>query len=196
MEQNKKKKPFILAIVGPSGAGKTYIANWLNKEGYCKTIVSATTREMRPGETDGVDHWFKKVEDMPDKDQMLAYTFFGGNHYWTSFDQLDINNYNTYVIDEQGICDLYDLEEADKITLLWCQIERPNNPTEQTRLDRDNDRAPALAELERRGKKPDVTIINDGTLEDLHKKLINRLFPQLLLKDLKSASKGSIIQII
>ena len=50
-------KPVIIAIVGRSGSGKTYMAEFLRKKMNIPTIVSYTTRRKRPGETDGVEHF-------------------------------------------------------------------------------------------------------------------------------------------
>ena len=40
---------------------------------------------------------------MPDKDKMCAYTLFGNNHYWTTYNQIEEHPLSTYVIDENGI---------------------------------------------------------------------------------------------
>jgi guanylate kinase len=100
-------KPLILAIVGPSGAGKTMLSEYLKCELGLPPIVSYTTRPMREGETDGVEHHFVDVSRMPSKDRMLAYTKFGGNHYWA--DLLDVPETGcSYTIDEKGLMMLWD----------------------------------------------------------------------------------------
>ena len=75
-------KPVIIAIVGRSGNGKTYMAEFLRKKMNIPTIVSYTTRRKRPGETDGVEHFFIGSEQVPEGDDMLAYTVFGGEQYF------------------------------------------------------------------------------------------------------------------
>jgi guanylate kinase len=53
---------------GPSGSGKTTIVHFLLKEfPQLKFSVSATTRAMRPNETDGVDYHFLSVDDFKNK---------------------------------------------------------------------------------------------------------------------------------
>ena len=70
----------IVAIVGASGSGKTQLTLYAQRFGY-PVICSYTTRPMREGETNGVEHIFVTEDKMPTKDNMLAYTFFGGYHY-------------------------------------------------------------------------------------------------------------------
>ena len=47
----------IVALVGPSGCGKTTLGKYLKDMGF-NWISSYTTRPMREGETDGVEHKF------------------------------------------------------------------------------------------------------------------------------------------
>lgn len=180
-------RPTILAIVGESGSGKTYIANWLGDNHYCHTVVSSTTRPMRENEVDGRDHKFVSEDKMPEKGNMLAYTFFGGYHYWTSFDDISEKRWNAYVIDEQGLCDLYELEDQGRIKVVWCQVERPDNPTDEKRKSRDAVRKPALKKLKELGKSPDIKIINDSTLEVLEEKVKRQIFPWLVKSDVEQA---------
>ena len=56
----KKKEGIVFVISGPSGSGKGTVIGHL-KEIYPNLglAVSATTRDMRPGERDGVEYFFK-----------------------------------------------------------------------------------------------------------------------------------------
>lgn len=54
-----KQKNFIIAISSPSGAGKTSISKQLlASDPKLSLSISVTTREMRPGEVDGIDYFF------------------------------------------------------------------------------------------------------------------------------------------
>ena len=138
------KKPIIVAIVGESGSGKTTIAKHLEENFGIPTIVSYTTREMRDGETNGVEHFF--VDDFPyspNDEKILAYTKFGGHDYWTTHDQVPKNKASTYVIDENGLVvmkdkygDMYDIISV----YVYCPIWKRGRWTPLDRLDRDTRR--------------------------------------------------------
>ena len=77
----------LLIISGPSGSGKGYIANKLieNYDNFSLSI-SATTRNIRPGEVDGVNYFYKtseEFEEMIKNGELLEYAEFVGNYYGT-----------------------------------------------------------------------------------------------------------------
>lgn len=77
----------LIVLSGPSGAGKgTLCQELLRQIPQVKYSVSATTRQPRPGEVDGVHYFFRNREDfqtMIDKDQLLEWAEFCGNYYGT-----------------------------------------------------------------------------------------------------------------
>ena len=82
---NNKK---IVVIAGPSGSGKnTLIRNLRENHHHAQTLVTATTRTMRPGEQEGKDYYFMTVDrfDMETgKGHIVGSRFvplFGGVHY-------------------------------------------------------------------------------------------------------------------
>ncbi len=57
------KKGLLIVVSGPSGAGKgTVLAHTTEKYSNLKYSVSVTTRAPREGEVDGVNYFFKSVE--------------------------------------------------------------------------------------------------------------------------------------
>lgn len=74
-------------ISGPSGTGKsTVIAEVFKKREGCRFSISATTREPREGETDGVEYYFVSADrfhEMIENDELLEYAEFAGNSYGT-----------------------------------------------------------------------------------------------------------------
>lgn len=52
-------RPLLVVISGPSGVGKDATIQRMRERGYpCHFVVTATTRERRPGEVHGVDYHF------------------------------------------------------------------------------------------------------------------------------------------
>lgn len=79
-------KGLLFVISGPSGCGKgTILAEVLKDEKFFYSI-SATTRNPRPGEVDGVNYHFltkEKFENLIETDGMLEYASYCDNYYGT-----------------------------------------------------------------------------------------------------------------
>lgn len=81
------RKGKLIVISGPSGVGKgTVIKALMAREPGLRLSVSATTREMRPGEIDGVQYYFvsrETFEQMIAEDSFLEHAQYVGNRYGT-----------------------------------------------------------------------------------------------------------------
>ena len=79
-------KGLLIVVSGPSGCGKgTILAEILKDEKFFYSI-SATTRNARPGEVDGVNYHFltkDKFEELIENDGMLEYASYCDNYYGT-----------------------------------------------------------------------------------------------------------------
>ncbi len=82
-----KEKGILIVLSGPSGVGKGTVCKALRQ---CAPdliySVSATTREPRQGEVDGVNYFFKSREQFQqliEEDQMLEWAEYVGNYYGT-----------------------------------------------------------------------------------------------------------------
>lgn len=154
-----KNKTTIIAIVGKSGSGKTTLTKIAHKELGVGYVVSYTTRPKRDEEIDGVDHWFVDESVMPDKECMLAYTLYGGYHYWVTHDQLMPNGVYTYVINEDALVEMID-KFSFKYNFVTVYVDRTNIDVSEDRTSRDKDRT----ELDKIFY--DYVIVNNGSFND------------------------------
>ena len=69
----------IIVLVGPSGSGKTSIGEVLSKHGIHR-LVTTTTRKPRPGETEGIDYYFRDFDEMKIK-YFIEQTVYNDNRY-------------------------------------------------------------------------------------------------------------------
>lgn len=84
---NTKRKGKLLIVSGPSGVGKgTVLAELFKISDEYVYSVSATTRDPREGEKDGVNYFFKtkeQFEEMIAAGELLEYASYNGNYYGT-----------------------------------------------------------------------------------------------------------------
>jgi guanylate kinase len=76
----------LIVISGPGGVGKSTITNQLRSDPRFWISVSATTREPRPGERDGIDYFFyshERFQELIDSGEFLEWAEFAGNRYGT-----------------------------------------------------------------------------------------------------------------
>lgn len=77
----------VFVITGPSGVGKgTLIEELLGRCSTLELSISATTRQPRTGEEDGVHYHFLSPEEFArrrDRNEFLEFAAYSGNHYGT-----------------------------------------------------------------------------------------------------------------
>ncbi len=80
-------KGILIVVSAPAGCGKdTILEQALSRNDNLFYSVSATSRAMRPGETDGVSYHFRtreQFESMIKNGELLEYTEYCGNYYGT-----------------------------------------------------------------------------------------------------------------
>ena len=93
-------------LVGPSGTGKTTIANLLSKQYGLTQVESYTTRPRRTPDEGG--HRFLSAEKYPDwrtiehqYHDIVARTIYNGHFYFATREQMDAAD--LYVIDPPGV---------------------------------------------------------------------------------------------
>lgn len=172
-------KPTIVCIVGPSGSGKTTMAKFIEQALEIPMLVSYTTRPQRPEEVQGVDHWFVHEDKMPAQEEMLAYTKFGGYHYWMLKEDVPHTapGICTYVIDEKGLKMLID-NYGDEFSIVAFLIKRDKlsliKQVGEERVKRDLERM-AIPEEEYQ-----EVISNDGPIEVFLAESIKRIKKYIL----------------
>jgi len=98
------EKGILLIISGPSGAGKGTVVSELKERSGYSLSISATTREPRQNEKDGVHYFFKskeQFEQMIENKKLLEYADFCGNYYGTPIDYVNrqIENNKTVILE-------------------------------------------------------------------------------------------------
>lgn len=103
----KNKSGILVIVSGPSGAGKsTIIGGVSERRTDLRFSVSATTRQPRPGETDGVNYYFKtrdEFQEMIRQDAFLEHAEYVGNFYGTPAAPVERDL-------AQGYCVILDIE--------------------------------------------------------------------------------------
>ncbi|WP_086429248.1 guanylate kinase [Staphylococcus cornubiensis] len=82
------EKGLLIVLSGPSGVGKGTVRKRIFDDPHTsyKYSISMTTRQMREGEQDGVDYFFKtreEFEKLIEQDEFIEYAEYVGNYYGT-----------------------------------------------------------------------------------------------------------------
>ena len=89
-----KTKPLVIVISGPSGVGKDVIIEKLQSyNNNYHFVITSTTREIRKGELEGVNHFFvsvNKFKEMINNKLFLEWAKVYGNYY--GVEKKQINN--------------------------------------------------------------------------------------------------------
>lgn len=182
------RRGLMLVISSPSGAGKTSLSRKLMKEFDDVVLsVSATTRDPRPNETEGVDYYFKSREtfqQMIGENAFLEWAHVFDRYYGTpradTEARLEAGKDVIFDVDWQGADALHDQMPNDVVSVFVLPpsiealrdrlLKRPGSTPESV------DRRMADAESEiRHWRRYDYCIVNnafDDAYEDL--KLILR----------------------
>ena len=164
----------VLCIIGSSGSGKTTIERLLEQTFplHFKRLVSCTTRPMREGETQGVEHQFVKC--LENTDDQLAYTKYGDYEYWAKTSDIVPGKVNTYVIDVEGFRFLQRYF-ADKLEIRVMYVKRSKrDDIDEDRKERDRDRLMLTPD------DIDILFRNEGSISDLIANVRNNFFGYIM----------------
>ena len=136
---NNPKKPLMLVLSSPSGAGKTTLSKKIQQSDNSFEIsVSHTTRRPRPNEVDGLDYHFvtkKNFELLLKQNAFYEHAEIFGNYYGTSkssINQITKKKNNVlFDIDWQGS---EQLSKFKQLNLVKVFILPPNKEELEKRL--------------------------------------------------------------
>ncbi|PAD21049.1 guanylate kinase [Terribacillus saccharophilus] len=88
-----EQKGILFILSGPSGVGKGTVRKALfEQDTHLRYSISMTTRNMRPGERDGVDYFYKSKEEFErliGQNKLLEYASYVDNYYGTPRDYVE-----------------------------------------------------------------------------------------------------------
>jgi guanylate kinase len=135
------RRGIMLVLSSPSGAGKTTLTrNLLELEQKVALSISATTRQRRPSEIDGVHYLFRskrQFEVMRDSGELLEWAEVHGNYYGTPREPVEKalaeGRDVLFDIDWQGTRQLLDKMRDDVVTVF---VLPPSADELKARLER------------------------------------------------------------
>lgn len=189
----------LIVFSAPSGCGKGTMLEQILKNENFRCSVSATTRNPRPGDVDGVNYHFISREDFEDRiknDMFLEYAEYCGNYYGTLLSEVD-----PYL--EKGIDVILEIEVQGAMKIrekrpdaVFIFIAPPSVSELRRRLNKrgtetqeviDERISQAAGEISL-APKYDYIIVNDA-LEDA----VSDFFAVMRAEKLKSSFSGDII---
>lgn len=179
----------IICLVGESGAGKSTIAELLEKGGY-NYIQSYTTRPQRYENEKGhifVDYvgcFYPEIIHLETGDCMvnnlrhnvIAYTFFDNNHYWATSEQYQGKGTSVYVVDPRGARELKEKVRDAEIVVIYLKVD--SDVRFERMLKRNTDKPKIYIRLEH--DKEAFKIVECNYVVDANRPIEN------ILKDIKS----------
>ena len=114
MVEERKQQGKLIVFSAPSGTGKSTIAKLvLERIPTVRFSVSATTRQKRAVESEGVNYYFLSKEEFEERIRtggFIEHEFFFGNHYGTLLDK-------THDVIDSGANILLDLDVKGALNL-------------------------------------------------------------------------------
>lgn len=120
----------IICIIGKTASSKDTVATGLMEYGI-QPIISYTSREKRPTETDGKEHFFvtsKKIREIvSDKSKLLGYMYNEktGREYCATIDGLDKDETYSYIINPEAFYEMAGRIKDPSIifSVIYCDLD-------------------------------------------------------------------------
>ena len=149
----------MIILTGASASGKTVTALNLQKRFGLIKAITTTTREMRTGETNGVEYFFITKEEFKKRlaeNKFVEHSIYNENYYGCGIDQVSDNK--IVVLDPNGLHSFLKLNNKNIVSFLLVADEK----TRESRM------------IERGDKKENITLrlkndVNDFSLEKIGK---------------------------
>ncbi len=196
MVEELRQQGKLIVFSAPSGTGKSTIAKMvLQRMHNISFSVSATTRQKRPGEQEGVNYYFLAKEDFEAKilqGGFIEHEFFFGNHYGTLVEKtrevIDRGTNLLLDLDVKGALNLKRLFPDNSLLLF---IKPPSMEVLQQRLKgrESEDEESIRVRLERArlelgyADRFDEVVVNDNL--DMTVEAVEGLISKFLSKTLK-----------
>lgn len=128
MVGNNFKNKKIIVITGPSGAGKTTVAEYLDQKYQIPKTITHTTRAPRVHEQDGVDYFFETDQSFQ-KLHLLESVDYAGSKYGSSIEALEKifeeHDIASIVIDTVGAI-TYQQELPEQVEVAFVTVSTPH----------------------------------------------------------------------
>ena len=133
----EQQEHVLMCIMGESSSGKDSLVTELCTRNGWSQVCSYTTRERRVNE--GETHRFVDEDffnQLKFSNQIAAYTYINGNHYWSTIDQLSESDF--YIIDPIGGQSLKALH-LPNLRIVTVYINVPEDIRKQRAMNRGDD---------------------------------------------------------
>lgn len=115
----------MIILTGASASGKTVTALNLQKRFGLVKAITTTTREMRNGETNGVEYFFVSKEEFEKRlteNKFVEHSLYNSNYYGCGVDQVSDNK--IVVLDPNGLHSFLKLKNKNIVSFLLIADEK------------------------------------------------------------------------